>query len=79
MSRRLTPNPIRPLLHATRQGLERGYLHGFTLGAKQRWLFEQSAAVKDIVARAGPERMYVFTSLWGAWPTALVAGEIDLP
>jgi hypothetical protein len=60
-------------------GLERGYLHAFSLGAKQKWLFEASAAVKDIVAKAGPGRMYVFTSLWGAWPTALAAGEIDLP
>ena len=60
-------------------GLDRGYLHAFSLGAKQKWLFEASAAVKDIVAKVGPGRMYVFTSLWGAWPTALAAGEIDLP
>lgn len=61
-------------------GIFRGYRHIFSLGAKEKWVFVRSAAVKDIVAKAGPGRMHVFTYLLGAeWQGVLAAGDVDLP
>jgi len=62
------------------RGVTRGSPHLVSLGAQQRWLFEQSAAVKDIIEKVGPGRTYMFAYLiGGVWPSVLAAGEIDLP
>ena len=61
-------------------GVLKNFTHVFTLGPGQRWLFERTVAVKEIVAAIGPGRAYFLTYIVGVpgYRTTLSAGDLEL-
>jgi hypothetical protein len=61
-------------------GVLKDFTHVFTLGPGQRWLFERTVAVNEIVAAMGPGRAYFLTNIYGVpgYRTTLSAGDLEL-